>query len=187
MTILCPVSLAELQDMLTWAVKVCDGPVALRYPRGGNRGIEDSAMVQEGFVATQGLAHCHARGEDLTILTYGTITQNVMEAALLLSDRGIKATVLRLLTVAPLPVEQIAEQLSAKRNVLIVEETCRGSGIREALAWELSRRVPGCHVEGLDLGEHFVTHGSNDKLYRHLGLDGESIAKFAQEVFFHEN
>ena len=34
MRILNPVSLAEQQDMLRWAVEECTGPVAIRYPRG---------------------------------------------------------------------------------------------------------------------------------------------------------
>ena len=36
---------------------------------------------------------------------------------------------------------------------------------------------PDCKVASLDLGSHFVTHGSLDELYRNYGLDGELIAE----------
>ena len=59
---------------------------------------------------------------------------------------------------------------------------CTGSGIREALAWELRKLCPDCRVDGVDLGADFVTHGSTKELYRHYGLDGESIANYTQGV-----
>jgi 1-deoxy-D-xylulose-5-phosphate synthase len=40
MMILCPASLKEQDMMLRWAVKDYDGPVAIRYPRGGNCGFD---------------------------------------------------------------------------------------------------------------------------------------------------
>ena len=39
-----------------------------------------------------------------------------------------------------------------------------------------------CRVDGVDLGADFVTHGSTKELYRHYGLDGESIANYTQGV-----
>ena len=42
MKILSPASLAELREMLIWAVEGQKGPVAVRYPRGGDRGYSDS-------------------------------------------------------------------------------------------------------------------------------------------------
>ena len=52
----------------------------------------------------------------------------------------------------------------------------------KALAWELRKLCPDCRVDGVDLGADFVTHGSTKELYRHYGLDGESIANYTQGV-----
>ena len=73
--------------------------------------------------------------------------------------------------------------MSENRYVVIAEEACNGSGIREALAWELQHRLPDCTVDGIDLGSQYITHGSIAQLYRHYGLDGEAIFKFTLEVF----
>lgn len=178
MRILTPVSLAEQQDMMRWAVEKCTGPVAVRYPRGSEKCYSGSDW--EGMDGK--LVKCHRSGPDVTLLTYGTMLENVLTAAEILSQQGIEATVLRLLTVSDLPVAQILEQMSEKANLIVVEEACTNSGIREALAWELRKAVPECRIEGIDLGRGFVTHGSQQKLYEMCGLDGVSIAAFTKEI-----
>ncbi len=182
MTVLCPASLTEQQQMLRWAVKDHNGPVAIRYPRGGNRGFEGSNWTGAPEVATAGALACHRMGDDVTLVTYGTMLDNTMQAAEQLARQGIEATVLRLLTVSPLPVYQVLTMMSRTEQVVVIEETAGGCGIREELAWNLRKITPTIRVDGLDLGRQFVTHGSMDALYRHYGLDADSIAKFVQEV-----
>ena len=182
MLILAPASLAEQKDMLSWAAETYNGPVAVRYPRGGEGSYRDSAWQPGENVETEGLLCCHRHGGDVTLVTYGSMLDNVLEAAEILSQRGIEATILRLLTVSALPTREILTEMSEKRRVIVAEEVCTGSGIREALAWELRKLCPDCRVDGVDLGADFVTHGSTKELYRHYGLDGESIANYTQGV-----
>ena len=156
--------------------------MAIRYPRGGEGSYRDSAWQPGENVETEGLLCCHRHGGDVTLVTYGSMLDNVLEAAEILSQRGIEATILRLLTVSALPTREILAEMSENRRVIVAEEVCTGSGIREALAWELRKLCPDCRVDGVDLGADFVTHGSTKELYRHYGLDGESIANFTQGV-----
>ena len=172
MTILCPVSLEEQKEMLRWAVKDFDGPVAVRYPRGGDCGYTGSDW-------SEGPLKCHRQGKDVTLVSYGTISNHIMEAAELLAREGIEATVLRLLQVHPLPMEQVCNHLAGKgKHVVVVEEVCHGSGIGQALA-EL---LPGNTVTAMDLGPNFVTHGDMKSLYKHYGLDAQSIADEVREI-----
>ena len=67
------------------------------------------------------------------------------------------------------------------KHAVVVEETAAGSGIREALAWDLSGLTPDCRVEGIDLGHEFVPHGSMKELYQRCGLDSGSIAAYVRE------
>lgn len=178
MRILTPVSLQEQQDMLTWAVEKCTGPVAVRYPRGGEGSYHDS-----DWQGPDGeLVKCHRQGRDVTLITYGSMLDPVLDAAERLSAGGVEATVLRLLTVGQLPTAEVFRKLSESRRVLIVEETCTGSGIREALAWEIRKLCPDCLLDGVDLGRRFIPHGSNRELYEYCGLDGKSIAARAKEM-----
>ena len=179
MEILCPASLAELEEMLEYAVLEYHGPIAVRYPRGGNRNYRDSAW-QQGKICT------HRTGKDVTIVTYGTLVDNALEAAQLLAEQGIEVTVLRLLSVGELPVTALKDALHSG-PVVVLEEACTGSGIRESLAWELKQA--GCEnkIYGIDLGRRYVTHGDLKNLYAYYGMDGQCVAKFVQEVISDEN
>ena len=173
MTVLCPASCQELQEMLRWAVEEGTGPIAIRYPRGGNRDFSDSHFGKRVV--------CHRSGSDAVLLTYGTMVQNAMDAAEILESQGVEATVLRLLQVNPLPMNEITKYLPENCPVLVAEEAGNGSGIREAISWEL-----GTQVESINLGGSFATHGKMADLYRHYGLDGEGIAKRVLKVIRNE-
>ena len=176
MKILAPASLAEQKEMLRWAVEEQDGPVAIRYPRGGNGSYGDMGWDADTSV------YAHRSGQDAAIVTYGTLINQALEAADLLHSEGIGCSVLRLTTLNPLPKEALEAALAGFRHVVVAEETTAGSGIRDAIAFALRERVPECTVHGLDLGPDFVPHGAMEKLYESYGLDGRSIAAFVKEV-----
>jgi len=183
MTVLCPASCAELGQMLQWAVEDCDGPVAIRYPRGGDRnytGSDWSRLLDSGIVS-------HRSGLDVTLLTYGTLLDSVMDAADKLASMGIEATVLRLMRIAPLPVDRIMQEMAPNAPLVIVEETMHNCGICDALTCEICKEKPGQIISGLDLGHGYVTHGNVNELYRQYGLDSDSIVKRVLEVRHDEN
>ena len=177
MLILNPVSFAEQQDMLNWAVTKYDGPVAIRYPRG----TEGSYTASDWKGLPTDVA-VHRTGDDLTFVTYGSMLDNVLEAAAILAQQGIESTVLRLMDLSDLHTAKILEKKGKGPAVIVVEEVSSGSGIREALAYEMMQLTNHCRVVGLDLGKDFVTHGDKRKLYENCGLDPESLAGYAKEV-----
>ena len=173
MTVLCPASCNELQEMLRWAVEEGTGPIAIRYPRGGDRDFHESDFGKSVV--------CHRVGKDAVILAYGTMVQNAMDAANILANQGVEATVLRLLQVNPLPMDEILSFIPENCPIFVAEEAGNGSGIREAISWEL-----GTQVESINLGGGFATHGKMADLYRHFGLDGEGIAERVMKVIGNE-
>jgi len=171
MRILCPASCRELADMLDWAVNVCQGPVAIRYPRGGNGILTDSAWDGHSQLVS------HGNGGSIGFVTYGTVANNVIAASRMLSQDGIETTVVRLLSVSPMPDDALSEALHSCDSVIVVEEVCSGSGVGDAVA----RSLPGRRVLRIDLGENFVTHGSIAELHHAHGLDAQSIADFVRK------
>ena len=163
--------------MLNWAVKEAPGPVAVRYPRGGDRRYAVSAWNPDSMFDI-----CR-EGEDLTIVTYGAVTANIMEAEKILTERGVAVTVLRLLAVSPLPDAALLKAACKGKNVLVVEETMASSGI----GCEIAHMLPQHQVQLVNLGDQFVTHGSLDELYCDRGMDPRSIADLALEVLKNEN
>lgn len=180
MRILAPASLCELEQMLTWAVESCDGPVAVRYPRGTEGKYTATAWDAAARVAP------HRSGADVTLITYGTMINPVLDAADRLAQQGISCTVLRLLELSDLSAEEILRLMPEKKNVVIIEETAANSGVAQPLAWQLRGLCPECRVSGIDLGHDFVPHGSQQRLYEYCGLDAASIAQFVSGVLTDE-
>ena len=174
LTIFAPASCAELEEMLRWAVRECSGPVALRYPRGG-----DSAFSDNNFDPDKNLV-CHRQGRDGAIVTYGTLINNAISAANILSDEGIDVGVYRLTR-----LDQLPNGIDDHKNILIAEEASVGIG--DPLASLILRHHPGSKIAIADLGREYVPHGKVEELYRLRGLDAVSLATKMKGVLTHEN
>ena len=182
MRILCPSSLLETEQMLRWAVKDRKGPIAIRYPRGGNGAYTDS-----GWNGGESPVCVHREGKDLTIITYGTLINNAMAAAQILSGHGIDATVIRLMCINPLSADDIICKLPKSRTVFVAEEIAGNCGIREHISCLLKSANNAYEVSGVDLGNQYIQHGAVDKLYAHYGLSAEKLAQAVMEVRQSEN
>jgi len=176
MAVFCPASYAELRDMLSLAIYRIDGPVAVRYPRGGEGEYKQSAGASPSTILRE--------GKDITLVAYGVIINNVMSAAKMLEKAGIDAEVIKLNLINPLDAETVICSLKKTGRLLTVEDVCAFGSVG-------SRLLAACAIAGLalksaktlDLGEGIVPHGSVSELLRHKGLDAENIAKTAQSFF----
>lgn len=178
MKIYCPASFEELRAMLRYAVEKAHGPVAVRYPKGGEGeftalcGIEGASVIRPGG--------------DVTIAAYGTMINEALAAARLLEGSGISAQVLKLNSISPLDMDAVAA--CAKRTgALVVAEECMDAGcVGRRIAAELTLRgVGGVRMALVNLGDRFVQHGTVGELRSLCGIDGASICKKALEVAAH--
>ncbi len=177
MTVLAPASFAELRRMLERAVLELDGPVAIRYPRGGEGSFSDDYADSPSAVLRQ--------GEDITLVAYGTMIQEVLGAANLLAAEDIRAEVVKLNTITPLPTQLVQESVK-KTGALLVAEDCVASGsVGQRLAACLEQaEIPACTVL-CNTGDTFTTHGSVPQLRRLLELDAQGIYNRAKEALRH--
>ena len=182
MKVLCPASCEELDKMLEWAVNDYNGPVAIRYPRGGDKAFQDSAWNENS-----NMVFTHCCGSDATVVTYGTMLDNAEKAVSMLQEKNSSLTLLRLLCVNPIPIAELCESLPKDKPVFVIEEVHAASGIYSGIAYELQKMGRKERVYGLNLGEGFVAHGSMAALYNMVKLDPESIAEYIQEVLKDEN
>lgn len=180
-TVLTPANLAEQGSMLFWAVNQCRGPVAVRYPRGG----EGDYRVDAWSGDPADVIVCR-EGRDVTLLTYGKLVNQTLEAAHNLCEQGIDAGVVRLLSVSHLDADRILKAMGASRCLIVVEETAANSGIHHALSAAIHENNPEICIYARNLGAGFVPHGAMPELYRLCGLDSTSIAEFTKGVLSHE-
>lgn len=178
MTVLCPASFAELRDMLEYAVYEVKGPVAIRYPRGGEGAYQDGAPRHPAVLLRE--------GTDFTLVGCGTLVNELLDCADRLAADGIRAEVVKLNTITPLPLELVARSVKKTGRLLVAEESAEMGGIGQRIAAGLL--AVGVPVQGLALastGRGFVTHGTIPQLRRLCGLDGESLYHRAREVCGH--
>lgn len=175
MTVLCPASFAELRSMLRRALYEIRGPVAIRYPRGGEMTYRDDRSAED-FVRLR-------EGEDITIAAYGTMVNNALDAADLLHIQGIEACVVKLNRISPFRGGELSRVFGNAKRLLVAED-CSGVGcIGQRIAAILAEE--GHEPEKLmlcNLGRKFVEQGSVEELYARCGLDAASLARTAKEV-----
>ncbi len=175
MTVLCPSNFSELRTMLRQAIYEISGPVAIRYPRGGETGFMSDCADQPASVIRE--------GTDLTMVGYGTLIQNLQDVAQVLLERGIHAEVVKLNTITPLDLSCVMESVKKTGRLLVAEDAvdmnCVGSRLISAMAREgVFPRV--VHLQ--NLGKGFIPHGSASQLEKLCGLDVQSLCEKAQEV-----
>ena len=174
MTILCPASFHELHDMLGYAIHEVTGPAAVRYPRGGEGRYTDSLMQAENLIR---------EGTDVTVVCYGTMINEVLNAADELQSRGVSAEIIKLGMIAPNSFEQCIGSVRKTGRLLVAEEVCSVGCVGSALLAAIS--VAGVELKAaelLNLGDGIVRHGTVDELRRETGIDAASIAAAGCEM-----
>jgi len=175
MRILCPASFAELRAMLRYAVTKLGGPVAVRYPRGGEGAWRELSAVSG--------SSCIRSGPDITLVAYGTMTNEVLAAAECLNQQGKQAEVIKLNSISPLDMEPILASVRKTGRLLVAEECVDTGCVGRRIAAELMlEQVGAVKIALANLGDRFVTQGSVAQLRALCGIDGESIARKALEV-----
>jgi 1-deoxy-D-xylulose-5-phosphate synthase len=168
---------AMLVHMLHTAV-AHDGPAALRYPRGAAEGVEIPAEPQ---LLPIGKGEVLAEGRDVALLGYGYGVHVALEAAGILADHGVQATVADARFAKPLDGE-LAEGLAREHDLLVtIEENVLPGGFGAAVLEHLEDAFaagPGERARVLRVGlpDRYVTHGKPDLLRAEAGLTGQSVA-----------
>ena len=175
MTVLAPASFAELRRMLRRAVLDMTGPVAVRYPRGGEDGYDGDCGDEPVTVLRQ--------GTDAAIVTYGILTGQALRAAELLEKEGVSLRVVKLNRVAPLDGDGICRALDGVKRVVVSEDQLRAGAVGERLGALLLEWGAGIERYALrNAGEALPAQGSTAQLRHVLGLDAEGMAQAVREV-----
>ena len=174
MKIYSPANFAELEYTVRKAVYEDKGPVAVRYPRGGE-GEWKELQTDEVAVIKE--------GTDVTLVSYGIMINNCLEAARLLEKNGVSAEVVKINVIKPLDYSVLDSSILKTGKLMTVEDVCTEGSAGEKIAEHIAvSDIKLSYLKLLDLGDGIVEHGSVAELQKKYGLDALSICtKFLED------
>ena len=86
-------------------------------------------VPEEAYVLPIGKARIVQEGEDITIVTWGSMVRDVQKAAEMIKDKGINPEIIDLRTIAPMDRETIIESVKKTGRILVVHEAPKTLGV----------------------------------------------------------
>lgn len=180
MTVFVPKDEAELRDMLATAVAM-DSPTAIRYPRGAGIGVSLTADFKSIPI---GKAEIISENDgEVAFLAVGPMVYKAKQAAEILAESGIMATVINMRFVKPLDKAIIETMAVSKKLLVTVEENVLAGGFGSAAAEVLADGDLLKHTSLIRMGiaDTFVEQGTHDELLEICNLQPEQLAYKVKE------
>jgi 1-deoxy-D-xylulose-5-phosphate synthase len=177
-TLMAPRDTGELVRMMDLAAS-CDGPVAIRFPRGA--GVKPEAQVAHRNFGV-GEAEQLAEGEDGCLLAYGPMAYTALEVRRrILQAHGRTLAVVNARFAKPLDESLILHEVSRQPVVFTLEDHVVAGGFGAAVAeLVLSRGSAtvdaGC-IEIIGLPDRFIDHGERTQQLAEAALDADSLTQ----------
>jgi len=179
MIVMAPKDENELQHMLRTAVE-CQGPVAVRYPRGSGRGVPIDEMPVSLAI---GRGEILCEGSDLAVIAIGATVDAALSAAEELRKEGISVRVVNARFVKPLDADLVCRTARELKKLVIVEENVLlggfGSAVLETLA---AGGISGVQIRQLAIPDAFVEHATQQELRHIAGIDKDAILAAIREL-----
>lgn len=174
MTVFAPADGTQLEEMLEYAVKDINSPVAIRYPRGS---AEFEHLKLKPF---SGINIRLSAGTDITILAVGSMLDTALEAARELMSKGYNVGVTNICVVSPF--EDRLTDLDTKLVITIEDNVLRG-GFGESFASRALKNGYSYGLITLGVPDAFIEQGSVEQLRIECGMTASDIVKGATEYF----
>ena len=180
-TVMAPSDELELARMVKTSANHNSGPIAFRYPRGSVTGIDFPNIIKP---IELGKARLISKGEDVLIISYGTILKECLIARDLLHSDNIIPTLIDARFAKPLDREMLTNQILSHKYVLTVEEGSVGgfsAQVTKMIQDEgLLRNI--LDYKNILLPDIFIDHDSQANQIIASGLDAKNIHKTIIEM-----
>lgn len=183
MTVLAPGDETELRSMMDWA-QAYEGPVYLRLTRGA---VPD--LFGDDYAFTPGSIHVLRDGgatPDVVVVSTGTQTSRVVEAAEQLAADGVAARVIHAPSVKPFNGDALVAAVGSTPLVITVEEHTVAGGLGGLVAETLSGAGVGTRVVRFGLEDVWGESAGDDFLLEKHGLSAARIAERAATLLDRE-
>lgn len=169
LTVFSPATKTEMKWIMEESYRI-KGPVYIRLGNNTKDFYEGDIKFEIGKPSTV------REGKDITIITTGSILNEVMQAADFLKEDNIDASVVSVHTLKPLDNNSIADFVSQTGKIVVVEEHNIISGLYSAITEALIDTKVTLPVLKIGLKDQFaVGYGTLEEVRKMNGLDAESI------------
>ncbi len=174
--LLSPTNGNELKDMIYYAANYSNGPIAIRYPRGGDDKYEHT--LHKGFMKIPPLkAYYKSHRPMVALFAAGDMLSMAVEVHKKLQTYNIKSSVYGILSIKPLPVKQIEFILNSIPYYVILENSYANGGIAEYIISQIDRSLRHKNIFNVAFPDSFITHGKNSELLEYYHLDSDTITQ----------
>ena len=174
MRVFVPADATETEKLLLTIAKD-EQPAYVRLGRS-----KTPVIFDDGYEFQIGKSVVLRDGTDVAIFATGIEVYESLEAADILSKKGIDAAVINVSSIKPLDEETIVEFAKKTGKVVSVEEHNIIGGLGSAIAEVLIKKKP-VPMEMIGINDRFGTSGDGNQLIKFFNLDGQSIAKRVEE------
>lgn len=177
--ILAPCDATELKMMLDHAYSI-NGPVAIRYPKDN----AESTQLDNYHPSIKENPYVYVKnGSDLLILIIGPFVNSAKEY---INDQKCEMYDIGLIylrVLKPLNEEEIINEISKYRSVLIIEENVFSGSVSEKIGALIAKNKIKTAFSSINLPDDFIEHDTRKNLLTKYGFDKEGINKRSQELF----
>jgi 1-deoxy-D-xylulose-5-phosphate synthase len=166
-----PADATELCAMIETAVDH-DGPIAIRYPKGGAVSVP-SLPVEPLEVGT---AELLGEGEDVLLVAVGRMVEIAEKAAVDLGEKGVSAGVVNARWVKPLD-PRILEWAAAVGKVFTLEDNVVTGGFGAAVMEAFAGAGLVKDVTNIGVPDTFLPFGSPSDVLELVGMDPDSVVE----------
>lgn len=128
-----------------------------------------------------GKAYVFAEGHDVTLISTGSMTYQMLVAAEKLTKDGIKAEVIHCPTIKPLDGVTVLQSVAKTGAVVTAEEAQIIGGLGGAIAEFLSENHPA-PLKRIGMKDRFGESGKPTELLEHFGLTAKHVVLAVHEV-----
>lgn len=167
MNIFCP---SDLDDLFIGLPKIVsyNKPFYIRY--------NDLPAIVEHSQFALGKAETFGDGNDIAILTYGTLFSEAFKAKLLLEEKGLSTRLVNLRTLKPIDEFEIIKSIKICKTIVTIEDHYKIGGIYSILSEIISREKLRADVIPLSLQNKFFKPALYDFVLEHEGFTAKQIA-----------
>ena len=160
--------------MLISVLRQCVNRPGVKYIRVGRK--QYARVYDDGSELPIGKAVVLREGSDVTIFAAGIMVHEAMQAAKMLEEKGIQASVLDMFSIKPLDEEAVVEYARKTGAVVVAENHNRNGGLYDAVTQVLCERCP-VPSRCVAVEDVFGEVGPQDYLQQRFGLTAEHIVQ----------